>query len=496
MSGSIFRSVGIVSFFSILQLAIQFALQMVLADRFGAHAEMDALGAALNVPSTLNTILTVSLGYVMIPVLSNRFMADRDCPEAWRLAMAIGNWVAIGSLLLSFSLFMGGNHWMRILCPGFDEKTQVLSSTCLKILSWQLVLGAIVSWLNAVQNARHGFAWPAIAALLGAIVNLGLAWIWMRDGIVGYAWSIIVSSIFQTGILLISEVRPMLRHWAMHHRDLQMIFYRWLPLLIGGAYVRMDPMVDRWIASYLDEGSIAHLGYAQRFIQALLSIATGGLLTVLFPKLASEDATDPSKGLGDRMRKGLQGMTLVILPILIGGSLFAEGVTRDLLERGEFTSSDTLSVGGMFRVLLLMFAGASLSDWLARGHYTLGDTRTPTWIGIFGVSCGVLGKVFLTSRYGVMAIVWSTSLYFLANTMLMSYFLSKRIGPMVDRALVGSLIRSSIASAMACGLAFGIAMLVGRYGTLIAAPVGAIFYFAVLVLIGEPLAKNSIRRSN
>ncbi len=144
------------------------------------------------------------------------------------------------------------------------------------------------------------------------------------------------------------------------------MFVQWLPLLIGGTYVRLDPIVDRVVGSYLEEGSIAHLGYAQRFIQALVVLATGGLLTVLFPKLSSADPESTKRELSLRMRRSLHGMGLVLFPIVIGGGLFAYPATRDLLERGQFLPEDTQVVASMFRVLLWMFAGASLADLLAK----------------------------------------------------------------------------------------------------------------------------------
>ena len=195
MSGGIVRSVFIVSSLSLVQLVTQFALQMLLAKRFGAGFELDAFNAALVLPTTLNTILTVSLGYILIPWMAGQFAGDVDSSSAWRLASATGTWVTMISLLLSAALSLGADYWIRWLYSGFSSETAQLSSSCLRILGWQLILGTTVSWLNSIENGRSGFIRPSLVALLAAVVNLILAYFWLSSGIHGYAWSILVSGL-------------------------------------------------------------------------------------------------------------------------------------------------------------------------------------------------------------------------------------------------------------------------------------------------------------
>ncbi len=494
MAGGIVRSVLVVSSLSLVQLVSQFALQMLLAKRFGAGFELDAFNAALVLPTTINTILTVSLGYILIPWMAGQFAGDVDSKSAWRLASAAGTWVILISLILSAALSLGADIWIGWLYSGFQAETAELSSSCLRILGWQLVLGATVSWLNSIENARSGFIRPSLVALIAAMVNLVLAYYWLSSGIFGYAWSILVSGLVQVLVLWSYSFGRLAKNWTWRDPRMSSMFVQWLPLLIGGTYVRLDPIVDRVVGSYLEEGSIAHLGYAQRFIQALVVLATGGLLTVLFPKLSSADPESTKRELSLRMRRSLHGMGLVLFPIVIGGGLFAYPATRDLLERGQFLPEDTQVVASMFRVLLWMFAGASLADLLAKAFYTLGDTRTPTIIGALGISFSFAAKLALTEKYGVSTIVWSTSIYCMLVALALGWVLSRRAGAMIDRVAIRGWGISLIAIAGACVVAGTLEWSIGRNSTWIGAPLAAAVYVSLLLAMKEPMVIEMLSR--
>ncbi len=488
MAAWVLKNVGIVSLASLVQLVLQFALQMVLAQRFGAGATIDAFNAALTIPTVLNAVLTVSLGYVLIPQLVGFFSKDENDSAAWQLAAAVGSWITLTGLAISVLLWFFAGAWIDFLYPGFDEATSLTATQALRWLAWQLVLGTTVSWVQSVENSRHRFAWPAIMALVGAMLNLVFAVLWVQHGIIGYAQAIIASSIIHA-IVFIAPVAPkLLRSYQAWHPEMKLLIGRWLPLLAGGIYLRLDPLFDRVFGSFLVEGSIAHLGYAQRFITALLTLSTGGILTVLFPMLASSDKDNPGSGLAEKLNRSLYGLMLVLIPIVIGGSIFAAPVTRDLLERGEFLPSDTLAVAGLFQVLLLFLAAASIADLIARGFYTIGDTRTPTIIGSIGVTVGLIAKYFLSKNFGVQGIAWANSGYFVAVTLVLAWILSRRIGPLISKETLQQLYKPVLASFVSCALAYAIIYSFGRYSSIFAAVVAGIAYPITLVLMRETLA--------
>jgi hypothetical protein len=59
---AVWRSVAGVTFFSVLQILVQFSLQMLLAARFGTSPAIDALQATLAIPQAIQLLLTLPLG--------------------------------------------------------------------------------------------------------------------------------------------------------------------------------------------------------------------------------------------------------------------------------------------------------------------------------------------------------------------------------------------------------------------------------------------------
>ncbi len=482
-------NVGIVTLASVVQLVLQFALQVVLAKRFGAGATLDAFSAALIVPTVLSTIVTVSLSYVLIPILSAKFSCKDSRQDAWKLTSAVGFWVVLSSMTMAGLLAGGAKLIVGFLYPGFEPQTQETTVQVLMWLAWQFPLGTVVSWMQSVQNAQHRFFWPAAMAALGALINLICAVQWVETGILGYAQAIIFSSTIHVLLLVLPSAGELVRTHCLWHPEMKRLLVAWAPLLMGSIYLRLDPLFDRVFGSFLSEGSIAHLSFAQRFIAALLTISTGGILTVIFPQFGAASALG-KEALRERLQRSLHGLYVVLVPILIGGWMFAEPVTRDLLERGEFTPGDTDAVAHLFQVLLLFFVSASIADLLARAFYSLGDTGTPTLIGAIGMTIGLIAKYLLSQRFEVTGLAWASAGYYCLTTVALGMVLQRRIPSVWYFVRFSEFLIPIVASLLCCAVALGITRLVPTMSTLIAAPVAAVCYPLLLVLLREPLASE------
>ncbi len=149
---------------------------------------------------------------------------------------------------------------------------------------------------------------------------------------------------------------------------------------------------------------MAHLHYSHRMIIALLSISTSGLSVIAFPQLAGRLASEGRDGFVTHFALAMRRLILIVVPIAIGFGMFAVPVIRDLLQRGRFEASDSQAVGGLIVVFMGVFIGASWCELLARGFYTLGDTRTPTVVGAITLTVGLAVKWFALPFGGSWAI--------------------------------------------------------------------------------------------
>ncbi len=464
---------------SVVQLVLQFVFFQQLAAIFAFREQADALAAALVVPSVLVAMLTGSLGYVLVPELVAQFATEGGSRRGWQLAWFTGGITALLAGLVSLAIFLAAPLVCKWLFDDLSSAGRQETIRLMRILCIQVLLTSGISWAQAVHHARHRFIVPALGGVLGVAVGLGIV-LWRGHAdIAVFAWAINAGS----AISLAVHLYPLLGHYHRPRADvgslLRLAAGLW-PLLTGAALIRVDPIVDRVLADELEgSGAIAAIHYSQRIMAALLAIGTSSLSLIVFPQLSQHWAEGGRAGLARHFSVALRRLVLLVVPIAVGFSCFAEPIVRDLLQRGEFTADDARLVAWLVVALMGMFVGASAGELLARGFYVLGDTRTPTWVGLGAMLLGVGLKFALFPWLGLWAIPLGTSFYFLLSTATMGVLLARRIGWDVIGGCKAALLWATTSSGVACGCSFLIyATRLG--GTLVAAPLGAVVYVACL----------------
>jgi peptidoglycan biosynthesis protein MviN/MurJ (putative lipid II flippase) len=223
---------------------------------------------------------------------------------------------------------------------------------------------------------------------------------------------------------------------------------------------------------------------------ALLTIGTSSLALVAFPQLAGRYANEGKVGFGEHFSLCARRMALILVPIAIGVSLFATPIVRDLLEGGEFTLEDSQTLGMLVTLMMGLFIGASVAELVSRGFYVLGDTRTPTLIGVICLVVCLFIRYFLYVVDGARGLSLGISIYFVVTAVVLTIALRRRVGVPVLEGLGRALVQTVGASLAACGLCF----LVYHWklgGTWVAGPIGCISYCLALLAMQNDDAKRA-----
>src|SRR4051812_24561433 len=128
------RSISLVTALTLLQLVLQFALQLVLAKYFGAAGEMDAYVAALAWPVVIATIVSSSLGYVLVPAVA-KTLSSGGPRDAATVTSQIGLGLIAVALLFTVGTAFTATALTNILCPGFSPPERELTARLLAPLS-------------------------------------------------------------------------------------------------------------------------------------------------------------------------------------------------------------------------------------------------------------------------------------------------------------------------------------------------------------------------
>jgi putative peptidoglycan lipid II flippase len=488
--------VSIVTGLSFAQLLIQFAIQLVLARLFGAGTEMDAYVAALAPPTVIAAILSGSLGYVLVPVFSDRLLAGGQ-REALHVTAQVGIYLVILSGLTATAVGAGAQPIADLMCPGFSAAQRELTARLLCLLGVLIETNSLIAFLNAVHHCHRRFALPALAGVVGTLATLGYVLLFQhRHGIDAVAWGVVIGSATTVLILIpqfirdVRQYRPLTTPLQSGTRQALVLL---APLVFASLFWRLDPLLDRFLGSYLSEGSISHLGYAWRLTTALMMIGTSGLTIVAFPALAGHAAAGQREALNSEVAYGTRFLLFLLVPVSFGLAVFHEPVTRLLFERGKFTPADTQAVALLVVIYLGVVVGGSFGDLFSRTFYALQDMRTPVIVSIVGFVLAAAAKVIMAGPLDVAGLAAATSLYFVFNAVALATILVWRLGGSLLRGSLGALVRYAIASALGCLAALLIAQGKAAWLVLPAAAAGASAYLIVTLLFRDEFALKLLR---
>ena len=486
------RAISLLSGGMFAQFSLQFAYQLALAKWYGAGLEMDAFQAAQIIPMVVATILVGSLQYAFVPVFIQR--REQFGPDAaWELAGATGLIIIPGTALLSAVGCLAADPVIRLLFPGFSPAQFELTVSLFRILVWLTWTISVTAYFQTVLQSAQVYGPAAVGPFVGTFVTFVASWLTYNwAGIHGIAWSTVGGA-----LVGLAWQAPLYCRHARHrfrmNDGLRQMWWLLLPLLLGAAIYKLDPLVDRYLASGLPEGSVARLSYASRLIAVFLTLTSNGLAMVVFPVLARHAASGNREHLKSEVAHALQFLVFLLLPLCLALGWYPVPIVRDLFERGRFTPQDTLVVADLLLLSLGVLIGGSAGEILSKTFFAMGDTRTPTIVRMTGFLVGVGLKLWWGTRYGLRGLVWATTCYYLLIASLDWLLLRRRVGSIPLREVWDSCWKCGLGSLAALGIATLVLQHDAQGMTVLAGFAGGVAYLAACVVLRESISLRMLK---
>lgn len=488
MRKAIFSTLSITAF-RVVWLAVAFISQIVIAGFFGAKSGMDAFIAANTLPQYIITVLMGSLGFVFIPAFID-YKAKGCQDEAWGLASNMINLCLLLFGVITIAGLIFARPILQLITPGLGPEA-IEIGTRISIIVWPTVLlTAMMTLLSSIYQAQGRFFWQAAVPVIGALVNLGMLVLLARWwGVVGLAVATTASILIQVGLLVKVISGPGKYRLGLNWRDpgIQQVFRLFLPLVIVGFFTKFTPLVERYLASGLGEGSISHLNYAFRFMSVAAILISSGISTVIFPMMSRNVSSEDMGALKNTMSISLRMMWFCIAPIIAIGFSLCLPLIAIFFQHGEFDFKDTLAVAGILRIYLFALIGICLANVTGRGFYVLKDTKTVAIVGIFESILYVIYTVFLARLLGVIGIVIAYAIYSNASLLWQSLILRFKTGNSGGRGITVSFIKTAMAAVITAIVTYLVtsAIKTGLMQLIFGGLTGMAVYLAVLHLTGS-----------
>jgi peptidoglycan biosynthesis protein MviN/MurJ (putative lipid II flippase) len=128
-------------------------------------------------------------------------------------------------------------------------------------------------------------------------------------------------------------------------------------------------------------------------------------------------------------------LTIMALNVLGIGLLLLVGepILQFVLPHDRFASSDVTQLWWIMLCLAGYLVGGSIGQVSVSGFYAMGDTITPSVIGIVGFIFGIVLKIVFFLNYGIVGLAVATSLYYVINSTISLAFLLYRVNRTVAR---------------------------------------------------------------
>jgi putative peptidoglycan lipid II flippase len=440
---------------TVVAQVIAFGTRAVTAAFIGVGAEMDAYLAVIAVPQYVLSLLVSSLGSVM-PAVFVQYAAREREREAWSVVATVLSLSASAVAIATICGLLFPASLVRLSAPGLPESTLRLAVD-LAPLVWPTVLLLVVaSLLGGIHQTRGRFGWAAALPVLGGGANLAVMVVAAPSmGVWALAVGGISAACVQAiGFLALTRADGRLRvALDLSHPGLREIVRLVAPLLVAGLLLKATPLIERGLASSLPEGSITRLDYALKLVAVaslLISTSVSTVLGRVFAWAAAERDLEKAR---QNLSLSLRMSWLAVVPTIFVGAVLAEPLIGVVFERGRFGPDDTRAVAQLLRVYLLALSGMCIGAVTANAFYMLGDTRTPSTIGVLETIAYALYTIALARWLGAEGIALGYVCYFTGSLIWMLPVLRRRVGNTGGWSIARSCLRSTVAAAGAAGAA-------------------------------------------
>ncbi|MDD5209318.1 MAG: lipid II flippase MurJ [Elusimicrobiales bacterium] len=411
--GGLAGNVLFITIFSVASPFITFFIQIVTAAYFGASSLMDAFLAGITLPMYVVAVVLGSAVSVFIPLFIEKLAVDQE-KAAWQLTASVLSFTLLATSALALAGIVFAEPLLRLTTPGLAGEAMRAAVSVTRITWLSVPASALTAFLTGIYQARGRFVWSSAVPVIGTAVNLVLLpFLIPMAGISGLAASAAIGVILQM-LLLLPVLKGRISVFSFSFKDsgLREILRLAYPMVLFGILTKCTPIVERHLASGMEQGSISHLGYAFRLLSTSAFLISTGITTVAFPRMALQSALTNVKGLWKTISGSFRMMFLVVAPATTLGVALALPLVSALFERGKFTVTDSVAVCGLLRIYLLTLVATTLGNISCRAFYAIKDTRTLAVFGTLETVAYVLYTSAFASRFGVSGIAWGYVIYF------------------------------------------------------------------------------------
>lgn len=441
MSKKLLKSGMIVSAMTLISRVLGLVRDIVIANLMGAGAAADLFFFANKIPNFLRRLFAEgAFAQAFVPVLTE-YEKTKSRNEVTQLISAVSGTLGtivtvitiLGVLGSSVITALFGFGWFLEWFNGGAEAYKFeLASDMLKITFPYLWFITFTALSGAILNTLGKFAVAAFTPVFLNIAIISCA-LFLSPQLAQPEFGLAIGVLLGGAIQFFFQIPFMAKEgmlvkpkWDWHHEGVVKIRTLMIPALFGVSVSQINLLLDTFIASFLQTGSISWLYYSDRLLEFPLGLFGIAIATVILPSLSSSHVSKSSDHFAKTIDWGMRMVCLLGFPAMLGLIVLAEPMLRVLFMRGEFDMQDV----SMASMSLFAYGSGLLSFMmvkvLAPGYYARQDTRTPVKFGIIAMVSNMVLNFIFAIPFGYVGLAIATSLSATLNASMLWFGLYKQ----------------------------------------------------------------------
>ena len=402
----------------------------IFAQSFGASRALDAYNAAFLLPDLLfNIFIASGIAAAFVPIVTGLLKSDRKRAEEYLGTVVTG---AMGTMAISaVVIIVFAGKISTLVAPGFQPEEQRLVAELLRYLALSPLLFSASNALGALLIVERRFLYYGLSPILYNLgIIFGTLFLSAHFGIMGAAWGTLLGALLHLAVRVFDVLRSgFTLRWSFYPKRPE--FKKTLSLMLPKMFGHPVELTTFWvftiIASHLEPGSVAILNFARNFESVPVSLIGITIATTTFPLLTRAMADHTIEPFRKILKTSfwliLIGSTLAAVIIF----LIREPLIRIVFGGGAFDQTSIERTALVLGVFTLAMPTESLVHLLARAFYATKNTLIPVILSLIGLAIAIVGAVYLTPRFGIVALPFSFFLASLAELILLLLLLPRRL---------------------------------------------------------------------
>jgi putative peptidoglycan lipid II flippase len=393
----ILKSAGAIGLATAGSRVLGFIRDTILAWVLGASFSMDAFAVAYRLANLFRRLLAEgAMNAAFIPVFAE-FRQRHSSEELWEFARKFFYTLALISSVMVIFEIVFAPLIVRILAPGFydDPHKWTLTITLTRIMAPYMIFVSVTAFLMGILNSFGYFVVPALSPIFFNLAVIGASFLsfhFFKSPVYGIAFGVLIGGILQFAYQIPLAHRLGMRFkigFSLTHPAIQKASQLLAPSILGMGIVHVNLLVSLLMASFLSEGSVSQIYYADRIMGLVLGIFVISLNTVALPEMSRLAAENNLNKLKDTLMFSLRAAAFITIPATLGLFLLSDPIVHVLFEHGCFTPLDTERTAAAVSYFALGIFFTSVTRLFIPAFYALQDTKTPVKVALISLFVSV-----------------------------------------------------------------------------------------------------------